>query len=58
MACDCKKGFEKLNGEVKKIRQSVQELSTVLSSLNKTLGEQLDANKEEFEKKEQPCESS
>lgn len=50
MACDCKKTFGEMTGEVKKIRQAVQDLTKVLTSLNKGLKEQLNANKEEFSK--------
>lgn len=53
MACGCGKEFAKMTDEVKKLRQSVQDITKVLASLNKEIGEQLNANKEEFSKEPQ-----
>ncbi len=53
MACGCGKDFAKMTDEVKKLRQTIQDITRVLASLNKTLEEQLNANKEEFSKEPQ-----
>lgn len=53
MACGCGKEFAKATDELKKLRQTMQDLTRVLASLNKTLDEQLNSNKEEFSKEPQ-----
>lgn len=49
MACGCEKVFAKTTDELKRLRQTTQELTQVLVSLRRALEQQFEANKQLLE---------
>lgn len=53
MACGCGKEFAKATEELKKIRQTAQDIATSLASMSRALEQQFEANKEEPDRESQ-----